>query len=338
MESPLYNDLVLIPQLGVCGLACRHCWVDRNLKEHVPFEKAKALIDNYAGVFDEPAITENAFLYPLDELSTYPEVIDLLQYGRERNVVPQPTLVTNGEGIATRDNWEEILRELRECGLNGLLLTVYGDEEYHDWFTGVEGSFRRILEATRRADEFGFWTVWNMYVTRDNVECIAESARLKSDGKVRISVPSLTAKWEECAEIHADISDFRRLPEECSRFVRWDFRSEAEWLEMILSGGMVEDDDEESSKGKRRYRSLYVYDDIVSEAGVYPELEHGNISDISLRDVYLRDPVPPGHFTMDSIDKKEYARKYGRPESRRACSEGALLQDLIGRSMSCADR
>lgn len=331
MKSPKYKALVLFPQIGVCGLECKHCWVDHNLKKHKPFEEVKSMIDNMAGVLDEPAITEHALLYFLDELTLYPQVTELLAYCRERKVVPQPTLVTNGSGIATRDNWEAILEGLKNCGVNGLLLAIYGDEEYHDWFSGSKGSFQRTLEATRRAEDYGLWVVWNMYMTKENVEGIAKVTSMKRDSKMRISVPNETEKWLGCSDIHADISVFESLPEDCLKYVRTEFKSEAEWIELILSGEM--DSEEDSGSSECSHRSLFVYDDIVSLETIYPSLKIGHIGKVSLREIFEGDPVPPDHFRLADIDTAEYAKKYGKPDSTKACSLIGLKLNLLGRSL-----
>lgn len=159
MEPTKFDVLIHAPQIGVCGLNCKHCWVTHNLQQHKPLDEVKRMIDGMAKTMEEPVITDKVLLYFLDELTLHPKIIEILSYCRERNVLPQQTLVTNGHGIATGDNWKEILSELKKCGLKGFLMTMNGDEEYHDWFTGSKGSFQKTLEATRRADAHGFWVV-----------------------------------------------------------------------------------------------------------------------------------------------------------------------------------
>ena len=106
MESVKYDVILLGPQIGVCGQSCKHCWVTHNLKKHKPFEEVMDMIDGMAETLVEPAITDKALLYFLDELTLYPQITELLAYCRNRNVLPQPSLVSNGSDIATRKNWE----------------------------------------------------------------------------------------------------------------------------------------------------------------------------------------------------------------------------------------
>jgi len=51
----------------------------------------------------------------------------------------------------------------------------------------------------------GFFVVWNMYLTNENVEQVVEAARLKGDNKIKISIPTHTTRWRELSHIHADI-------------------------------------------------------------------------------------------------------------------------------------
>ncbi len=93
MERKKYDALLLFPQIGVCGQNCKHCFTNAKLKENRPFEHVKYIIDAMAETFAEPAITEKAFLYFLDELTLYPQVIKLLSYCRDKNVLPQQHLL-----------------------------------------------------------------------------------------------------------------------------------------------------------------------------------------------------------------------------------------------------
>ncbi len=129
-------------------------------------------------------------------------------------------------------------------------MTINGDEEYHDWFTGRKGSFQRTIEATRRANEYDLWVMWNMYLTNENVDQVVESARMKGDDRIRISVPINTKRWKEWSHIHADIDVFSRIPEDCRQYVRGDYRSESEWIDLILNEGInsLEEKPEDSKK------------------------------------------------------------------------------------------
>jgi len=322
MESTeIYDCLLLSPQIGICGLNCKHCWVTDSLKQNKSFDEVKKMINGMAKTLQEPAITKKALLYFLDELTLHPQATEILSYCRERNVLPQPTLATNGQGIATRNNWKEILSELKKCGLNGFLMTVNGDEEYHDWFTGTKGSFQRTIEATRRANEYGFWVVWNMYLTNENVDQVVESARMKGDDKIRISIPANTTRWREWSHIHADIDVFSKIPEDCRKYVRQDFKSEAEWTDLILNGGIDSlKVKPEESETKYNYKALIECNGILYTPEVCPGYEVGPANYDNLREIFSSHEIPPGIIMDKEMDLRDLALKHGDPYSSKAFS------------------
>ena len=315
-----YDVLVLGPQIGVCGQSCKHCWVEKNIGKHKPLEEAKAMIDGMAKTLEEPAITDKALLYFLDDLSLYPQVTELLAYCRKRNVLPQPTVVTNGSGIATRRNWEEILAEMKKCGVNGFLMTIFGDEEYHDWFTGSKGSFQRTIEATRRANAQGFWVAWNMYITNENIDQIVKVAKTKGDSKILFMTPGHTTKWREWSHIHADIGVFSSIPEEFQKYLRGaEYKSEAEWIELILKGDLDSPErDSDEDENNIKYKALFECDGIMYLEGVRPGDEVGQMKYDCLRDAFASEEIPPGHIASEQMSLLSTARKYGDPNSTTA--------------------
>ena len=316
-----YDVLLLGPQIGVCGQSCKHCWVEKNIKKHKSLEEAKAMIDGMAKTLEEPAITDKALLYFLDDLSLYPQVTELLTYCRKRNVLPQPTLVTNGSGIAARKNWEEILAELKKCGVNGFQMTIHGDEEYHDWFTGSKGSFQRSIEATRRANAHGFWVAWNMFLTNDNVDQIVKVAKMKGDTKIIFGTSGHTKTWRKWSpQIYADIDVFSRIPEEFQKYLRGaEYKSEAEWIELILKGDLDSPEhDSDEDENKIKHKSLFECDGILYLGGILPGNEVGQMKYDALREAFASEEIPPGHITSAETDLLSMARKYGDPISTTA--------------------
>lgn len=321
MEPTKFDVIVHAPQIGTCGLNCKHCFVTDKLKLHKTLDEVKNMIDGMAETLQKPALTDKVLLYFLDELTLHPKVIEILTYCRERNVLPQQTLVTNGLGIATRDNWEEILSELKMCGLKGFLMTVNGDEEYHDWFTGSKGSFQKTLTATRRANAHGFGVVWNMFLTNDNVDQVVKTARMKGDDKIKISIPGHSTKWRQWSHIHADIDVFSKIPKDCQKYVRQDFRSEAEWVDLILKGELDSPKQEpENIENKLKVKGYFECNGIVYDAVVLPEYEAGPVNYETLRELYSSDDLPPGIIADETMDILKMAKKYGDPNSTVAFS------------------
>lgn len=336
MESAKYDVIVHCPQIGACGLNCKHCWIPHNLKQHKPLEEVKQMIDGLAELHNEPAIASKVLIYFLDELTLHPQVIDILSYCREQNVLPQQTLVSNGHGIAARDNWEEILSELKKCGLKGFLMTVNGDEEYHDWFTGSKGSFQKTLEATRRANAYGFRVAWNMYLTNENVDQLAEAARMKGDDRIHIGIPVHTTKWRQWSHVHADISVLAKIPEDCQKYVSQEFKSEAEWSNLILNGEIASPKQESSrNKGEIRVAGYFECNGKVYDGIALPEYEMGSVNYEKLRELYSSEDLPPGIVSEKTMNLQEIARIYGDPNSTIAFTfEGLMRRFTHNHSMN----
>jgi len=56
----MIDVLLHAPQIGACGLNCKHCWVTHNLKQHKPLSEVKKMIDSMAETLEEPAITKKS--------------------------------------------------------------------------------------------------------------------------------------------------------------------------------------------------------------------------------------------------------------------------------------
>jgi MoaA/NifB/PqqE/SkfB family radical SAM enzyme len=318
MDQVKYDTILLGPQISSCGQSCKHCWVTNNLENHKPFEEVKEVIDGMAKTLEEPAITDLALLYFLDEITLYPQLTEMLSYCRERNVLPQQVLVSNGSGIAIRSNWVEILSGLKECGVIAFLITLFGEEEYHDWFTGIEGSFRRTMKAVERLKTNGLKVSWNMFLTNENVDQIVSVAR-RLEGRIGIFTPTVSNRWREWSDIHADIDVFSRIPEDIQKYVLGEYRSEAEWIKLILKHDP--DTLERSSykeARKRRYKSLTELDGILLRGDVYPSYEVGSMKADSLREIFLSEKTPPGYVPMNEMNLLLMAQRYGDPDCTTA--------------------
>ncbi|MBD3278222.1 MAG: radical SAM protein [Candidatus Aegiribacteria sp.] len=313
-----YDYLIFSPQIGICGQDCKHCYVKDKLRRNKSLSEAKHLLDRFAEVLAEPAITEHALFYTMDELTLFPNVLGLLSYARDINILPVPTLSTNGAGIAVREDWEDILQALKDSGVHGFNMSFFGEREYHDWFTGREGSFDRALKATRRAEENGLWVHWNLFLTSQNVEQLARVSSMKSDTKKTFSIPGEVPRWKHHADIHAGIDVFEKIPDELRQFVRDDFHSEREWIEQILSGEFQSEEEDCTSEPAQRIKGIIQSGDTLYLTNIYPGFEIGSIAEASLRDQYEDVSQPPGAVFEENMDLVESAKRLGIRESDKA--------------------
>lgn len=75
-----------------------------------------------------------------------------------------------------------LLKRLKSSGLTEIAISIYGDEEYHDNFTNVKGSYRKALESIAIAKKSGLNVVINTIITHKsfksrNIEVIKKIAK-----------------------------------------------------------------------------------------------------------------------------------------------------------------
>ena len=323
MEKAKFDVICHAPQVGGCGLNCKHCWVTHNLKEHKPLDEVIHMIDGLADLYTVPALAKLVLIYFLDEITLHPDVIEILSHCRKRNVLPQQTIATNGLGFAVRDDWEQILIEMKKCGVTGFLMAVNGDEEYHDWFTGHKGSFQNTLKATRRANEFGFKVAWNMYLTSENVSQVTQTARTKGDDRIFFRIPSPTEKWENWSNIHPEIGILKAIPEDCKRYVTQDIKSESDWMNSILNGKITE------VPSRANIGDYFECNGSTYEVRVFPEYRVDGIDYSNFGKLYSDEPFPSESTGPRSLSLKELAMLHGDPTSNRAFTIHGLREKFI---------
>jgi hypothetical protein len=144
-----------------CPNTCRHCGVSG----HYPYGSLYSLQELRAirkewgplWVFYEPTAHPD-----------FPETID-------PSIEPDlgGWLVTNGFGLARREDYPAVFQRLDELGIQRLSLSLHGLREHHDWFVCRQGAFGDIVTATRRAREAGFHPTWQVYLDRGGLDDVA---------------------------------------------------------------------------------------------------------------------------------------------------------------------
>lgn len=73
-------------------------------------------------------------------------------------------LITNGRLIE-----RDLLRSLKKNGLTELAISIHGDEEYHDNFTGIKGAYRKAVRSIEIAKSINLNVVINTVITHSNL-------------------------------------------------------------------------------------------------------------------------------------------------------------------------
>lgn len=209
MKKPKYNQTSLFLEISPCYQNCRHCWISDHIKKPRSLEETKNIVEDYSRVLDIPDFTGSARIYILDEPSLYPEIIELLSFAGSKGIIPVPCLSTNGIGFVTRKNWEEIFMAFKEQGVWGLHMSIFGDRETHNEFSGRKNSYELLREAADRAKTLGFKLHWNLFVTKESYKQLSSMIESIKGDKFTISIPSWTINWEKWKSIHATCTEYK---------------------------------------------------------------------------------------------------------------------------------
>jgi radical SAM protein with 4Fe4S-binding SPASM domain len=140
----VYHEAYAKSKIGVvfwiiterCNLKCIHCYRNAGIEgqEGPPIEKAHQIIEKIN------ALGRTLIFVSGGEPLIYPYIFDILgELKRNRHRV---ILSTNGTLIN-----EEVAKKLQDIGVDYVAIPMYGEEEFHDYITGVKGSYRKVVNA-----------------------------------------------------------------------------------------------------------------------------------------------------------------------------------------------
>ncbi|HLF88145.1 MAG TPA: radical SAM protein [Anaerolineales bacterium] len=143
-----------------CPETCRHCAVDG----HQPYGELFSL-DELRALKDEWGPLTIRY-----EPTTHPDFPEI--YHADIATEHGGWLVTNGFGLARREDYGRVFEKMRGMGIHTIALTLHGLREHHDWFVCRSGAYEDILLATRRATERGFIVNWQIFVDQKGIKDI----------------------------------------------------------------------------------------------------------------------------------------------------------------------
>jgi hypothetical protein len=164
-----------------CSNTCRHCSVDG----FSPFGGFYSL-EELRGIKDEwGALT---IRYEPTAHPDFPEI-----YNSDIATEHSGWLVTNGFGLARRDDYRRIFEKMQKLGIENIAFTLHGLRDHHDWFVRRPGAFEDILLATQRVNAFGFCIHWQIFVDKAGIGDLP--ALIALSVKETGNVPSLTLPY-----------------------------------------------------------------------------------------------------------------------------------------------
>jgi MoaA/NifB/PqqE/SkfB family radical SAM enzyme len=323
-QGCMFDRTTLFLEICSCGNSCKHCYIPDHKERFKRFGEVRAILDNFVGLLEAPAITKKAQLYFHDDPTLHPRIIEILEYATSQGLAICPTLSTNGMGLARRKNGREILDTFVQCGIKGLQLSLYGNEAYHDWFTGTPGSYHDRHATAQLAQEAGLWVCWSLFLTKDNPQQLIALAReLGTNKYVSIIDPNYSVNWMNQLDLQATMAHLeiikREAPEYlyencCPEFATMGtVHQESEWIGLCLNGNdlklYVEND---SAYGKTMWL-MEINGDLYDSEDCLPEYRVGNVFRDKLRELYRDDKHSHGYRILNDADSRWLAEQAGEP-------------------------
>lgn len=163
-----------------CVTKCWHCYVDGGPGSFMVLDEFKEVLA-YLKELSKIALDRGVRLDPYLDLEPllHPDCLEIfrLAYGLDSGFFGS-CIPTSGLPIATRTDWENVLKVLADVGIRELQLTLHGSGKLHDRATNLEGAFDLQRKALDRIKEKGFRAHLNLIVSKSLLDCFEETLRV----------------------------------------------------------------------------------------------------------------------------------------------------------------
>ncbi len=293
-----------------CNLKCKFCSVKAgSYIDEIPLPRIKEIIDE-------------AIQYGLQDLhltggepTLRADLEEIIEYAVSKKL--NVRLITNGTLLTKKR-----LDSMYNHGLRSIMISLDGNEEYHDKVRGVKGTFKKALETVKYAKDKGMYTRVNSVAWKDNREDILNLLEIFNEMKIDVysiflGSPLGYAITQKDNTINS--KDWRKYCDEVRELVR----KNNFYTKVVMEKGFLysEEDPEQvlslGGRGRGCYKITEYTDFLLirSNGDVYPcvffsnESEPiGNIYKNTLKEI------------NDKFKKNELYKKYGEyPEKCLLC-------------------
>ena len=235
----------------------------------------------------------------------FPELTEYIEFYRQWGMTASHCLQVNGIQRRSGDELKRFLDALRGAGVRQIGMSFYGVGKSHDEFARRDGDFDFLVNIARTLANCGMQRFETIFLRKGTTQEIpALLAQLDSipGCNRRYLLPwDYRGRGKSLEEERPDLRDIEPLPEEVSRLINRDrYRSEAEWLDMIESGGVPE----------KKYRHFFVsiWEENIKEL----ETEDCDVVLVRLRraDDAFNESVPSLVTLADSFGQEDDQRIY----------------------------
>lgn len=248
---------------------------------------------------------ELSFAFYFGHSMEHPDFPGAIDFLRKVDSPASRFLQMDGLAMRTDEELRELLRMLKNKGIELIDFTFYGTQTYHDRFSARKGDYDLMLRSLRLANEIGLDCEIGYPLTQESAP-LAE-AFLQEIAPCRVKnlfffVPHSEGRGKKMESIRLTERDAAQLPESvCAHFNRSRYRTEKEWLQ---SGFSVPE--------RRVITLMLTRENIAWYEKMPPEEAIGEIEELD--DAYYR--VIPSAEVL--------AEKYGDPQGDKLYSERDL--------------
>ncbi|MBR5409114.1 MAG: hypothetical protein IK104_00435 [Clostridia bacterium] len=282
-----------------CSAHCRYCLLSSCGKATgAGYDESTAFADRVIRELDEKRPDLNAFFY-IGYCMDTPRLFDYIRFSKDHHSPGARFLQMNGFRSRTDEAFDELMKGVRDNGVEQIDLTFYGDKNYHDRFAGCKGDFDillRMLDAANRAKLPAIVTVPLFRENLDGMDALSEALKDRKIKQPFYYLPHNKGRGRALQEQRLTKQEFDSLPKKIrAGFSKTPHKTEAQWL----ASGEVKDPETRNLNLVLTPENLPRYADMPAEE-ILAELE---ALDDSCR------------ARMPGV--AELAARYGRPDNQQ---------------------
>ena len=226
------TESVLLQTLCVpCASHCRYCllcWDGR--PTGAPWERSAAFAKTFAD-WMRTHRQEVSFQFAFGYSMEHPALREAIRFLREIGSPQAKYLQCDGMRMRDEAECADLMRMLRDEGVEHVNFTVYGAEAYHDRFAGRKGDFALVRRMLRVAADAGLETSAGIPLTQENAAGIDGLTQTLEAGRIFLFIPHEEGRGVSLDAIRMTERDLDLLSEQSRRLLNPEiFRTEREWL------------------------------------------------------------------------------------------------------------
>ena len=218
-----------------CGCRCRYCLLSYNGKPvGVEYGRGKRFAKQFFRGLEQARPDLRRFYY-IGYCMDTPALVDYIKFCQSIGSPSGVFLQLNGLALRSADEAECFIGQIAGAGVKTVDMTFYGQEEYHDRFSGRAGDFAFLLRLLESAGRAGVEVRTSLPIIRENMaqaETLLDTLEKYPAGKRFAFLPHSKGRGQTLNSQRITRAEFDALPERVRRCFspQVEYLSEGEWL------------------------------------------------------------------------------------------------------------